>query len=429
MKKEIETAAAAQKIWKNTSFDDRQKLLRNLAQVLKSRQEEAARNITDEMHKPIQQSLAEVEKCVGMIEYYAALKNVLSPEKITTEKQTAEIYPAPLGVILGIMPWNYPFWQVLRFAVPTILAGNTVLLKHASICEKSGDLIASLFPEAGFDEGIFQHLKVSHEQVEEIIRHPAVQGVSLTGSESVGRHIGKIAGENLKKCVLELGGNDAFIVLEDADLNKAAKDAALARLQNTGQTCVAGKRFIVVEAVYEEFIQKFIAEYQKFHAEDVYDAETQLGQMARPDLADDLEQQYKVAIDEGAKPIVALERKDAITFSPGLLSMNPDNKVADEELFGPLGMVFKVKDSAEALQLANSTKFGLANAVYTQNPEMASHFARELESGSVAVNQVFRSDVHFPFGGVKASGFGTELSEYALWEFTHRKTIIGSILF
>lgn len=426
MEKQIDLAAAAQKTWKNTSFTERQSLLRKLAEVLKSQQEIAARTITQEMNKPIQQSRAEIEKCIGMIEYYAALEDVLAPEKVPVKDHFAEILPTPLGVILGIMPWNYPFWQVLRFAVPTILAGNTVLLKHASICEKSGDMMAKMFLEASFAEGIFQHLKVSHTQVEEIIRHPAVQGVSLTGSESVGRHIAKIAGENLKKCVLELGGNDAFIVLEEADLDKAAKDAAQARLQNTGQTCVAGKRFIVVEAVYEEFIQKFITEYQKFQPNDLFDAETQLGQMARPDLAEDLKNQYNTALAEGAKPLVPLKQQDATTFLPGMLEMSPTNPIADEEIFGPVAMVFKVKDAAEALTLANSTRFGLANAVYTRNSETARYFAQELESGSVAVNQVFRSDAHLPFGGVKASGFGTELSQYALWEFTHRKTVIGN---
>lgn len=426
MEKQIDLAAAAQKNWKNTSFTERQSLLRNLAVILKSHQETAARTITQEMNKPIQQSRSEIEKCLGMIEFYASLENVLAPEKIAVKDHFAEIFPTPLGVILGIMPWNYPFWQVLRFAVPTVLAGNTVLLKHASICEKSGDLMAKMFREAGFEEGIFQHLKVSHEQVEEIIRHPAVQGVSLTGSESAGRHIAKIAGENLKKCVLELGGNDAFIVLEDADLNKAAKDAAQARLQNTGQTCVAGKRFIIAESVYDEFIQKFISEYQKFQPSDLFDAETQLGQMARADLAEELKKQYETAIAHGAKSLLPLKQQDATTFLPGILEMNPGNPVADVEIFGPVAMVFRVKNAAEALQLANSTKFGLANAVYTQNPETARYFAQELESGSVAVNQVFRSDAHLPFGGVKASGFGTELSQYALWEFTHRKTVIGS---
>lgn len=426
MIKEIELAAATQKVWRKTSFAGRQSLLRQLAQTLTTQLETAARTITAEMNKPIQQSRAEIEKCVGMIEYYAEMPNILSPEKVAMKNQSAEIHPTPLGVILGIMPWNYPFWQVLRFAVPTILSGNTVLLKHAGICEKSGDMLAALFQEAGFEAGVFQHLKVTHTEVEEIIRHPAVQGVSLTGSEAAGRHIAKIAGENLKKCVLELGGNDAFIVLEDADLEKAARDAALARLQNTGQTCVAGKRFIIAEQVCEEFIQRFITEYQKFQPKDLYDAETQLGQMARPDLARDLKEQYETALAAGAQPLVPLKQLDATTFLPGILQMEPGNPVADEELFGPVAMVFKVPNAAAALELANRTKFGLANAVYTQNPETARYFAQELESGSVAVNEIFRSDVHLPFGGVKASGYGTELSPYALWEFVHRKTVVGN---
>ncbi len=413
--------------WREVSFTERQKLLRKLADVIKKDRNKFAAIITQEMNKPIAQSVAEIEKCEGMCRYYANLPNVLKTQKIDTENRISEIHHEPLGVILGIMPWNFPFWQVLRFAVPAILAGNTVILKHASICIKSGDAIQKLFEDAGFAADVFTHIKMNHDEVEELIADSAVKAVSLTGSESAGRKIAEIAGRNLKKCVLELGGSDAFIVLEDADLEAAAKDAAQARLQNNGQTCVAGKRFIIHQKIYRDFMDRFEAEYRKFEPGDPSDPETNLGLMAREDLADDLQKQYDKALKNGAEVIIPLEEAGNMAFSPGLIQMNSGNPVLQEELFGPLGMVIKVKDDEAALKAANDTDFGLANAVYTKDRKKAMYFAENLESGSVAINQVFRSDWRMPFGGRKNSGYGVELSEYALYEFTVRKSIIGDI--
>ena len=413
--------------WKKTEFSERQNLLEKLYRTLLGNKQFFAEIITKEMNKPIAQSLSEIEKCADMIQYYSEAENILKTEKVKTDHQISEIHHEPLGVILGIMPWNFPFWQALRFAVPAILAGNVVVLKHASICSKSGNAIQKLFESAGFPKGVFNHLKISHDEIEELIADPIIKAVSLTGSESAGRKIAETAGRNLKKCVLELGGNDAFIVLEDADLKKAAKDAAQARLQNAGQTCVAGKRFIIHSKIFSNFIAKFIKEYRKFKPENPMNPKAQLSMMAREDLAGDLKKQYKKAIKNGAEIILPLESVGNMAFEPGLILMKPDNSVADEELFGPLGMVFKVKNDDEALRIANDTMFGLANAVYTKNKKKAMYFATHLESGSVAINQPFRSDWRMPFSGRKNSGYGVELSLYALHEFTVKKSIIGEV--
>lgn len=423
----IARAENAFRAWKNVSVAEKQKHLRRLAELLNMNKQKYGEMITSEMNKPISQAIGEIEKCAGMTLYYADAENVLAPEVVETGHSLSVIHHEPMGVVLGIMPWNYPFWQVLRFAVPAILAGNTVVLKHASICLGSGDAIEALFLDAGFPEGIFQHLVISHDEVEELISNPVIKGVSLTGSEAAGRKIAETAGRNLKKCVLELGGSDAFIVLDDADIDKAAVDAVQARLQNTGQTCVAGKRFIIQSSIYEEFVAKFIAAYKKNHPSDPRDKDTVLGSMAREDLADGLTEQYQKAIENGAQPLVALTRVGSSGFEPGLIEVNASNPVLGEELFGPLGMVLKADTDEEILRLANDTMFGLANAVYTKNRGRAMYFATNLESGSVAVNQVFRSDWRMPFGGRKNSGYGVELSLYALREFTILKSIIGEI--
>lgn len=413
--------------WKKISFTNRQKLLKNLANTLDRNKEKYGKIITKEMNKPISQSVSEIEKCVGMVHYYANAENVLKVEKVNTGQKISEIHREPMGVILGVMPWNFPFWQVLRFAVPAILSGNVVVVKHASICHKSADTIQKIFEESGFPKGVFTHLRIAHDEVAESIAHPIIKGVSLTGSESAGRKIAETAGRNLKKCVLELGGSDAFIVLEDADLDAAAKDAAKARLQNCGQTCVAGKRFIIHSKVYKEFVAKFVEEYQKYVPENPMNKDAELGWMAREDLAADLMKQYHKATKNGAKILLPLTEVGNMAFEPGLIEMNAGNPVLDEELFGPLGMVFKAKNDEDALSIANDTMFGLANAVYTKSKKKAMYFAENLESGGVAINHIFRSDWRMPFGGRKNSGYGVELSMYALHEFTVMKSILGDI--
>ncbi|WP_124640712.1 MULTISPECIES: aldehyde dehydrogenase family protein [Amniculibacterium] len=425
--KNIQNAQDQHQVWKGLDFEARQLYFSRLATLLLDKKEDLGLIITEEMNKPISQSVSEIEKCAGLCLYYAKAENVLAVETVETQFEISEVHHEALGVILGVMPWNYPFWQVLRFAVPTLLAGNAVVMKHASNCLRSGDAIQNLFEEAGFPIGLFQHLRLGHEEVEELIAHPIIKAVSLTGSEAAGRKIAEIAGRNLKKCVLELGGNDAFIILADADLQLAAKNAATARLQNCGQTCVSGKRFIIHQEVYEAFLHLFVDEYKKFVPTNAFDRETKLSKMSRADLAVELNNQYQTALDHGAEIILPLEQKDDLTFIPGLLKMNVHNPISDQELFGPLGMVFCVKSDEEALEVANNTSFGLANAVFTQDRKKAFYFANNLESGSVAINQLFKSDVRLPFNGRKNSGYGIELSTKALFEFTAIKTIIGKV--
>lgn len=413
--------------WKKVPFGERQKLLLKLADVLDKNKEDYAKIITTEMHKPITQSVAEIEKSAGMIRYYAKADNVLKPEKIKTEFDVSEVHYDALGIILGVMPWNFPFWQVLRFAIPAILAGNVVLLKHASICFGSGDAIEKAFSDAGFPKFIFQNLRIGHDDIKSILENPYVRGVSLTGSEKAGASVAALAGKNIKKSVLELGGSDAFIVLEDADLEKAAKDGAAAKLQNTGQVCNAAKRFIVHQSIEKAFVPQFIEVYNSYQPADPLKEDTKLGKMARPDLADELEAQYKKAQRHGAEVVLALERIDDSTFRPGIIKVEEGNPILKEELFGPLAILMIGKNDDDILKLANDIPFGLGNAVWTKDKTRAQFFIENLESGTVSVNKSTSSDVRLPFGGAKASGYGVELSLHAIKEFTQIKTVVGNI--
>lgn len=413
------------KNWKNVSFADRQKLIAKAAEIFKNKSEEFSKIITKEMNKPISQAISEVEKCALMMNYYAEAENVLKPEKISSEYSISEIHYVPKGVILGVMPWNFPFWQVLRFATPAILAGNTVVLKHASICFGSGNTIEKVFLEAGFPEGIFQNLEVGHSEVKEILEHSTIKGVSLTGSEKAGAEVASIAGQKIKKSLLELGGSDAFIVLNDADLDEAAKVGALARFQNCGQTCVAAKRFIIQKDIEDDFLPKFIQEYKKYVPKDPMNKDTNLGGMARADLADDLEKQYQKALHHGAEIIIPLERISNTEFNPGLMRVKEENPILQEELFGPLGMIMIAENDNKALEMANNIPFGLSNSVWTKDKDRQEFFINGLESGTVNINRMTSSDPRFPFGGTKSSGYGTELSLLALKEFVTAKTVLG----
>ena len=418
-------ADKAFKEWKKVPFEVKQNYIAKAAELFKTKSQEFGAIITKEMNKPISQSIAEVEKCALMMNYYTEAENVLQPEKIPSEYKISEIHYVPKGVILGVMPWNFPFWQVLRFATPAILAGNTVVLKHASICFGSGNAIEKIFLDAGFPEGVFQNLEIGHKEVKEVLEHQTIKGVSLTGSEKAGAEVASIAGKNIKKSLLELGGSDAFIVLDDADLDEAAKVGALARLQNCGQTCVAAKRFIIQKNIEKDFLPKFIGEYKKYIPADPMNKETKLGGMARPDLADDLEKQYQKALDHGAEIIIPLERISDTEFIPGLIGVKEGNPILQEELFGPLGMVMIVENDAEALEMANNIPFGLSNSVWTKDTERQQFFIDGLESGTVNINRMTSSDPRFPFGGTKSSGYGTELSLFALKEFVTAKTVLG----
>lgn len=412
--------------WRKVPFEDRQKLIATAAVILKNNSEKFGTIITQEMNKPISESIAEVEKCALMMNYYADAENILKPEKIESEFSYSEVHYVPKGVILGVMPWNFPFWQVLRFAVPAILAGNTVVLKHASICFGSGNAIEEVLLEAGFPEGIFQNLEVSHKEVKGILEHDAVKGVSLTGSGKAGGEVASIAGLNIKKSLLELGGSDAFIVLDDGDLDEAAKAGVKSRLQNCGQTCTAAKRFIIDEKIEDAFLPIFIEEYKTYEVGDPMDKETKIAGMARPDLADELEKQFQKALEHGAEIILPLERISENEFRPGLIRVQEGNPILQEELFGPLGMVMIAKSDEEALKMANDIPFGLSNSVWTKDQSRQLFFIENLESGTVNINRMTSSDPRFPFGGSKASGYGTELSLLALREFVTARTVVGN---
>lgn len=427
LSKHIESAHQAFSDWKKNSFQDRQKLLLKLAEVLEKNKEKYAKIITTEMHKPISQSTAEIEKSAGMIKFYAQAENVLKPEQIKTEFSVSEVHYDALGIILGVMPWNFPFWQVLRFAVPAILAGNVIILKHASICFGSGDEIENAFTEAGFPKYIFQNLRIGHNEIKEILENPLVRGVSLTGSEKAGSEVASLAGKNIKKSILELGGSDAFIVLEDSDFEKAAKDGPLAKLSNTGQICNAAKRFIIHEKIEKDFLPLFIEEYNSFQPADPFKMETKLSKMARPDLADELENQYKKALKNGAEVILALERISESEFRPGIISVKEGNPILQEELFGPLAILMVGKNDEEILKLANDIPFGLGNSIWTKDKKRAQFFIENLESGTVSINKATSSDTRLPFGGAKSSGYGVELSLHAIKEFTQVKTVVGNI--
>lgn len=426
LSEKLETAQKTFKKWRQVPFSEKQQYLFKLADLLEKNAEKFGKNITLEMNKPLSQSIAEIEKCALMARYYGNAENILKPEKIKTEYRVSEIHYAPLGVILGVMPWNFPFWQVLRFAVPAILAGNTVVLKHASICFGSGRMIEKLFTDAGFPEGVFQNLEIGHAEVKSVLENPIIKGVSLTGSEKAGADIASTAGKNIKKSLLELGGSDAFIVLDDSDLKEAAKSGAKARLQNCGQACNAAKRFIVQKSVEEEFLPLFINEYQKFVPDDPLKKETNLSGMARPDLADELEKQYEKALKNGAEIILPLKRVSDKVFEPGLIRVEKGNPILEEELFGPLGMVMIAQNDQEALELANDIPFGLANSVWTKDEKRQLFFIENLESGTVTINKETSSDPRLPFGGAKSSGYGTELSMIALKEFVIAKTVVGN---
>ncbi len=411
--------------WKTVPFKEKQKLLKKLAKILDDEAEKFAKTITMEMNKPISQSISEVKKCAVMVRYYAEAENILKPEKIKTEFRVSEIHYIPKGVILGVMPWNFPFWQVIRFAVPAVLAGNTVVLKHASICFGSGNAIEKIFLQAGFPKGVFQNLEIGHQEVKTVLEHPIIKAVSLTGSEKAGAEVASIAGQKIKKSLLELGGSDAFIVLDDCDLQAAAESGAKSRLLNCGQACNAAKRFIIQKKVEKEFLPIFVREYQKFVAGDPLKKKTNMAGMAREDLADELEQQYNKALKNGAEIILPLTRISSTEFVPGLIKVKAGNPILQEELFGPHGMVMIAKDDQQAVQLANDIPFGLSDSVWTNDKKRQQFYVNHLESGTVSINKATSSDPRLPFGGAKSSGYGTELSMVALKEFVNVRTVVG----
>ena len=410
--------------WKNESVEHRSGLLKKLSKALLKNKKTYAELMSKEMGKPINQGIAEIEKCAWACDFYA--KNAvgfLSDDLIDTEADESFISYDPIGCVLAIMPWNFPFWQVIRFAAPTLTAGNTVILKHASNVPSCSLALQELFLSAGYPEGSFQSIIADHQQLESIIGNPIVQGVTLTGSEKAGRSIAAQAGKHLKKCVMELGGNNACIVWEDADLDKYMDTMVMARMQNTGQSCIAAKRFIVVEAIYEEFLMKFSKRIQALKSGDPLDKRTDIGVMAREDLAKTLEEQVKDSLDKGAQVKVG-NKRDGAYYEPTVLTgVLPGMPAFDEELFGPVAAVVKAKDRKESVVMAANSKFGLGSMLFTQDIKSARKIIGDIPDGAFFINEMVKSDPRLPFGGTKASGFGRELSMEGILEFVNKKTV------
>ena len=430
--KEIEEKLSAASVafsnWKDTDFTKRAELMEKAAKVLKDRREKYAKIISQEMGKVIKESLAEVDKCALVCEYYAENgAKFLEEEPISLpEGKKAKVIHQPLGTILAVMPWNFPFWQVFRFAAPTLMAGNVGVLKHASNVPQCSLAIEEVFTEAGFPTGVFQSLLIDSKATTKLIEDDRIKAVTLTGSEKAGASVASAAGKQIKKSLLELGGSDPFIVLKDADLKKAAETAVKARMVNFGQSCIAAKRFIIEENIYDEFLTLFVDHINKLKEGNPMEEESDFACMARPDLAKELYDQVDKSVKAGATLLMGGKEPEdeSASFTPTILTDIPTTAPAYyEELFGPVATIFKVKNEEDAIALANDSEFGLGASIWSEDKEKAERLAAKIESGAVFINAMVASNPHLPFGGVKKSGYGRELSRYGILEFVNSKTV------
>jgi succinate-semialdehyde dehydrogenase/glutarate-semialdehyde dehydrogenase len=424
LNQKLQLSESAFKIWKNTSFQERADKMRKLANILRENKEKLGLLITNEMGKIISESIAEVEKSAANCDFYSEhAVEMLKDEYYDTPFKSMSVYD-PMGAVFAIMPWNYPFWQVLRYAAPAIMAGNVTLLKHAPNVIGCAKAIENAFLEAGFPEGVFQEIIIDIPQVESVIASNSVCGITLTGSEMAGSSVAALAGKHIKKSVMELGGSDAFIVLNDADLEKAATVATQSRMLNAGQACICAKRFIVTEKVADEFAALFTQKVQLLQQGNPLQNGIQMGPLARLDLAEKLEGQLVKSLQQGAKLLVGGERENC-NFQPTLIDFVDSNNVAfQEETFGPLATIIRAKDTNDAVSIANNHRYGLAAAIWSEDRENAYKLSRQIEAGNVFVNSLVRSDSRVPFGGIKKSGYGRELGAIGIKEFMNMKSLV-----
>ncbi len=420
----LEKSSKAFEKWRKVPLKERASLMKNAGQVLRDNVEEYAKMITLEMGKPIKESRAEVNKCAWVCDYYAEnAEAFLADEMIKTDAQKSFVHKEPIGTVLAIMPWNFPFWQVFRFAAPTLTAGNVGLLKHASNVLGCSKKIEEVFKKAGFPKDVFQSLIVNHDKIEKIIENDIVKAVTLTGSEKAGSAVAQISGKHIKKSLLELGGSNAFIVWDDADIDKTVATALTARMLNCGQSCIAAKRFILMEGIYDEFVEKFTKGVIELKSGDPMEEETKVGPLAREDLADELQKQVKASIKKGAKLILGGKQSGAYHEPTILGNVKPGMPAFDEETFGPLAAMIKVKTIEEAFMLSEQSKFGLGVTVCTSNIEKALEYVGAVSDGAYFINELVKSDPRLPFGGQKRSGYGRELAKDGMMEFVNRKTV------
>ncbi len=414
--------------WQKTDFKTRSAKMKKAAEVLRFNKNKWAEIMTLEMGKPVNQSISEVEKCAWVCDYFADnAEKFLTDEMIKTDAAKSFVTYRPLGVILAIMPWNFPFWQVFRFAAPNLMAGNAGVLKHSSNVTGCALTIEEIFREAGFPENLFRALIVSSKNVKSIIENENISAVTLTGSVPAGKSVAAMAGSVLKKTVLELGGSDPYLILEDADLETTSTICVNSRLLNGGQSCIAAKRFIVVDSIYDKFEKLFVQKMKSKRMGDPFDVQNDIGPQARSDLRDELHRQVLKSIEKGAKLLLGGEipNSKGAYYPPTVLgNVAPGMPAYDEELFGPVAALIRVKDEEEGIRIANDTSFGLGAAVFTSNKERGERIAKEeLNSGSCFVNELVKSDPRLPFGGIKESGYGRELSIFGIKEFVNIKTV------
>ncbi len=416
---------------KLSSFESRAITMRKAAEILVAEKDRFGEMMTLEMGKPIGAAIAEVEKCALACRYYAEkAPHLLASRAIDTLDGEGAVYFQPIGVVLAVMPWNFPFWQVFRFAAPALMAGNTGLLKHSSNVPRSAMAIEEIFLRAGFAEGVFQTLLIGSSEVESIIEDPRIAAVTLTGSEGAGRSVGAAAGKNLKKTVLELGGSDPFIVMPSANIAKAASTAVTARMINNGQSCIAAKRFIIHTEAYDEFLEHFLSAVKAIRIGDPMDPSTTLGPLATADIRDELAAQVTKTVDQGARALCGGQIPDTpgYFYEPTVLVDIPDSSPADvEEMFGPVASIWRVRDIDEAITIANRTRFGLGASAWTTEPAEQERFIHDVDSGMVFINAMVASEVSLPFGGVKASGYGRELGDVGIREFVNIKSVKRAI--